>query len=95
MSLDSLTDVIPLLALLKPPLTIVAISAYSRETLRDLKSVPSFTLEVNSIYDLGLVKVNAAPLFGELSSPFTVSNYSNLSLSWIMISKLVKSFALQ
>ena len=92
LSVDSLTDGIPLLVLLKPPLTIVAISAYSRETLRDLKSVPSCTFElVKSIYDLGLVKVNAAPLFGELSSPFSVSNYSNLSLSWIMISKLVKS----
>ena len=81
LSFDSLTDGMPLLVLLKPPLTIVAISAYSRDTLRDLKRVPSFPLElVKSNYPLGLVKVNA-PLFGELISAFIVSNSASFSLS--------------
>ena len=47
LSFDSLTDGIALL--LKPPLTIVAISAVSSESLRDLKlpeSIPVFPFEL-------------------------------------------------
>ena len=48
LSFDSLTEGIPLLTLLKPPLTMVATSACSSESLRDLKldSLPFLPLEL-------------------------------------------------
>ena len=84
LSFDSLIECMALLLLLKPPLTIVAISSYSSEAWRDLifpDVTPSFAFEfLNSIFSFGLVSVKAAPL-GEHSSAFDSVSNSPLSFS--------------